>query len=193
MNEVSLSGAGLPEGGAVTGVFSDDDGVYVEADHDKVVRIADADGRADPNRPQLVGRPTRDGRLLITAALAGRGAGEATVSAFDRASGQPAWSQVVPFGAPVLHLVMLDSDAAGQVYLAADVGQESDAPPYPILDERIVIARLGSGGAPRGSITVPAFPTADETFRPITVDDSGAIYVMAAGDRGLEVVRYTFP
>src|SRR5581483_8058995 len=192
-NEVSLVGPGVKEGGAVTGVFADDSGIYVESDHATVVRIADPDGKPDANRPQLLGRPTRDGRLLVTAAIAARGAAEVTVSAVDRASGQPSWSTVVPCGAPILHLVMLDSDKSGQVYVAADVGDEAPAPPFQILNERIVVTRLGSGGAPRGAITVPPFPTADETFRPMSVDDDGSILVMVAGERGLEVVRYTFP
>jgi hypothetical protein len=193
VNEVTLAGAGVKEGGGVTGVFADDQGIYVESEHDKVVRVAGPDGKSDPNRPELLGRPTRDGRLLVSAALAGQGSDTATVSAFDRASGKPAWQTPVAFGAPILHLVMLDSDAHGMVYVAADVGRESPEPPYPIIEERIVVARLGPGGAPRGTITVPATQSADETFRPMSVDDDGNVYVMVPGERGLDVIRYSFP
>jgi hypothetical protein len=42
-------------------------------------------------------------------------------------------------------------------------------------------------------LEIPPLPTADESFRPITVDDDGAVYVMAAGDDGLAVTRYVFP
>ena len=193
MNEVALAGKGVTEGGGVTGVFSDDDGIYVERDHEAVVRIADASGKSDPNRPELVGRPSRDGRLLLAAAIADAANGDVLVSATDRSSGQPAWQQPIHLGIPIVHIITLDSDAAGLVYLAVDVGHETTSAPFQIYDERILVARLGSGGAPRGMLSIPPLPTADESFRPITVDDDGSVYVMAAGDNGLAVTRYVFP
>ncbi|MGZ3426040.1 MAG: hypothetical protein ACXVCV_05285 [Polyangia bacterium] len=192
-NELSLAGKGVPEGGGVTGLFADDDGIYVERDHESVVRIADASGRVDPNRRELVGRPSRDGRLLLAAEIADAAAGDVLVTAVDRASGQPAWKQPLHLGIPIVHIITLDSDRAGLVYLAVDVGHETASPPFVLTDERILVSRLGGGGAPRGMLEIPPLPTADESFRPITVDDDGAVYVMAAGDAGLAVTRYVFP
>jgi hypothetical protein len=192
VNEVSLAGKGVTEGGGVTGVFSDDDGIYVERDHESVVRIADASGKSDPNRPEVVGRPSRDGRLYLAAEIADGQNGDVLVSAVDR-SGQPAWKQPIHLGIPIVHIITLDSDAAGMVYLAVDVGHETASAPFQIYDEHILVARLGSGGAPRGMLSLPPLPTADESFRPITVDDDGSIYLMAAGDNGLAVTRYVFP
>src|SRR5205823_162122 len=102
-----------------------DDGIYVERDHEAVVRIADAAGHSDPNRRELAGRPSRDGRLLLAAEIADAGAGDVLVSAVDRASGQPAWKQPIHLGVPIVHIITLDSDAAGLVYLAVDVGRET--------------------------------------------------------------------
>jgi hypothetical protein len=115
------------------------------------------------------------------------------VSAIDRSSGQPAWKQPIHLGIPIVHIITLDSDAAGLVYLAVDVGHETASAPFQIYDEHILVARLGSGGAPRGMLSIPPLPTADESFRPITVDDDGSLYVMVAGDNGLAVTRYVFP
>jgi hypothetical protein len=193
VNEVSLAGKGVTEGGGITGLFADDDGIYVERDHEAVVRIADAAGKSDPNRPELAGRTSRGGHLLLAAAIADAAAGDVLVSAVDRASGQPAWQQPIHLGIPIVHVITLDSDAAGLVYLAVDVGRETTSAPFRIVDERILVARLGSGGAPRGMLSLPPLPTADESFRPITVDDDGTVYVMAAGDNGLAVTRYVFP
>jgi hypothetical protein len=192
-NELSLQGKGVPEGGAVTGVFANDDGVYVERGHDELVRIADASGAPDPDRPTLAGRPTRDGHLLLKAQLTDRAHGELVLQAFDRATGQPQWSQPVSLGAMILHIITVDSDRAGEAFLAADLGRESPSPPYQILDERVVILRFAPGGTPSGSITVPPFGSADETFRPITVDDDGTVLVMTSGPQGLTVTRYQFP
>ena len=192
VNELSLAGKGVTEGGGVTGVFSDDDGIYVERDHESVVRIADASGKSDPTRPELVGRPSRDGHLLLAAEIVDAQQGDVLVSAADR-SGQPMWKQPIHLGIPIVHIITLDSDAGGLAYLAVDVGHETASAPFRIYDEHILVARLGSGGAPRGMLAIPPLPTADESFRPITVEDDGSIDVMAAGDNGLAVTRYVFP
>jgi hypothetical protein len=141
----------------------------------------------------MVGRPSRDGRMLLAAEIADGPNGVVAVSAIDRSSGQPAWKQMLSLGIPIIHIITLDSDKSGMVYVAVDVGHETPAPPYVLVDERILLSRLGSGGAPRGLLAIPPLPTADESFRPITVDDDGSVYVMAAGDNGLAVTRYVFP
>jgi hypothetical protein len=191
-NEVPLVGKGITEGGATTGVFADEQGIYVEREHGAVVRVAGADGTSDPERPELAGRPSRDGRLLLRAAIADRAAGTFVVQAFDRASGAAAWTRTLSVGAPILHLLLLDSDRRGLIYAAAATGRESTEPPYPILDETITVARLDEQGAPRGTLVLPPLPAADETFRPLCVDDDGAIYEMVPTADALEVVRYSF-
>src|SRR5439155_22678525 len=67
--EVDLVGKHIPEGGGTTGVFSDGRGVYVEWEHRMLVRIADANGMSDPERPTLPGRPRRDGRGFLSFAV----------------------------------------------------------------------------------------------------------------------------
>lgn len=192
-NELPIVGKGVPEGGGVTGLFADDDGIYVEREHAQLVRIADASGNADPNRPELIGRPSRDGRMLLKAAIADRANGEIAVSAFDRQSGAARWSQTIRVDEPILHIFTLDSDRHGRTYVAVDVGREAPAPPYQIVDEKIVIARLDQNGSPAGAIEAPPLGTADETFRPITVDDDGAVLIEYPRDSGLDVVRFVFP
>jgi hypothetical protein len=100
--------------------------------------------------------------------------------------------QTVRADAPLLHVVMLDSDRAGNVYVAAEVGRESADPPFELADVHIIAMRIGPGGAPRGQLRLPALTSADETFRPLTVDDDGVLYLMLAQDGGLQVLRYTF-
>lgn len=95
--------------------------------------------------------------------------------------------------APLVHVALLDSDRAGNIYVAADVGQESADPPYELYDVHLVAARLGSTGTTRGQLRLPALLSADETFRPLTVDDDGVLYLMMAKDDAMEVLRFTFP
>jgi hypothetical protein len=190
VNEAPLVGPGVPEGGGVTGVFSDDKGIYVEREHAALVRIADPSGNRG-DRAELPGRPTRDGRLLVSAAIADRAAGLVRLRAFDRTTLAPAWESVVELGAPPLALQMLDSDRHGSIFIAASTGHESPEPPFAMVDEAIAVVRVGPGGQPRGRVLVPSAPSPDETFRPVSVDDDGNVYLMVPGESGLTVVRYT--
>jgi hypothetical protein len=113
------------------------------------------------------------------------------VRAIDRATGQPAWSAEVPLPAPILYLLLLDSDRAGRVYVGAETGAESAAPPYLPAAPAIWVQRI-EGGALRGMLELPAPSIPDETFRPLTVDDDGTIYQMLPSDTGLEVLRWSF-
>lgn len=192
-NEVALAGPLLPEPGLVTGVFADSGGVYVEREHGSILRIADGSGQTDPARSELPGRPSRDGTLLLTAALLDRAAGTLVVRAFARASLQLVWERPLQLEAPVLHILMLDSDRAGRIYVAAAIGHEDPSPPFKLLDESITAVRLGSGGSERGRLRLPPLPDAAESVRPLSVDDAGDLYVMAARPEGLEVRRYRFP
>lgn len=192
-NEIPLQSDAIKEPGDVTGVFADEHGVYVERGHGTVVRIADGTGARAEVPAELPGRPTRDGTLYVSAALLDRASGQVVVKAVTRASGQPAWQQVVQFGAPVLHLLLLDSDRQGRVYLGATTGHEDDSPPYRILDESIQVVRLGSGGTERGRLSLPPQPEADESFRPLSVDADGTVYVMSPRSEGLIIARYPFP
>ena len=136
------------------------------------------------NDNRTIDAKLKDGNKLHTTALL-------TDKTVDRTTGQPTWKQSLEMGSAILHIITLDSDANGLVYLAVDVGRE--VPGSGITDEKILLLRLGSGGAPRGVLAIPPLPTADEQFRPITVGDDGVVYVMAAGDGGLAVTRYVFP
>lgn len=191
IRELPLVGRGIPEGASATGIFVTREGTFVEREHGAVVRIADRDGQVDPSRPEVAGRPTRDGRGFVRAAMADRARGGLTVSAFD-ARGAARWARTIELGAPILHVLMLDTDRRGRVYVAAAVGRESFEPPYGIAGEAVVVARLDADGAPSGLLSLPAMPTADETFRPFAVDDDGTVYAMYPNEETLDVVRFAF-
>ncbi len=187
---IPLVGGPIREGGAVTGVFADAEGVYVEREHRDVVRLADGRGRPDPARPTLWGRPTRDGKQLVRAALADRAAGTLTVSVASRENGAMDFATTVTLDGPILHLVLLDSDRHGRLYVAGAIGRPgADG----VTDERVAVVRLERDGSVSGRLSLPALPEADEIFRPLAVDDEGAIYELLPGTTGLSVVRFEFP
>ncbi|MCK6551984.1 hypothetical protein L6R52_39500 [Myxococcota bacterium] len=191
VNEAPIEGKGLPQGGGATGVFVDDEGIWVEREHGSVVRVADANGNADPERPELPGRPTRDGRAVVTAAVTDRAAGKLSVTAFDRTTLEPRWTQSLTLALPILQIVMLESDLGGNVFVGVHVGREGPEDPFPIIEEMITVVRIDATGNVTGSVDLAVTATGDELHRPVTVGDDGTIYQLAPGDTGLTVQRHT--
>jgi hypothetical protein len=192
LGEVGLVGKHIPEGGGTTGLFTDDSGnFYVEYEHQAMVRVADSDGNSDADRPTVPGRPSRDGRIFLGAALADRAAGTAMVRGLD-AAGNPLWQSLVSLGGPLLYLTLLDSDADGNVYLAGHTAETSPQPPYPLVNEQLVLVSLSPDGAPRGLMALPASPPVAENFRELAVGDDGTLYRMILGEGGVTVETYHF-
>lgn len=191
LGEIPLAGKGIEDPSDTTGVFVDDDGVWVEREHASMVRVATGDGAADEARPEVPGRRTKDGRRVVTAALGSAAEGTVLVTAFERADLAIAWAVTVQLSRPIVQLVLLESDAAGQVYLAAEGARErADLSVY---DVALMIVRLAPDGAVSGVIELPWAASGDEVLRPLTVGEDGAVYVMAPTATGLAVSRHTFP
>lgn len=179
--------------GSLTGVFADEHGIYVEREHGQVTQVADANGNRIEGSKELSGRPSRDGQLVLSAALLERQSGQVLIRAHDRNRATLVFEKVVQLPTPVLHLVMLDSDRSGRIYFAAVTAIEDQAPPYALSDEALFAVRLGRDGSERGRLKLPPLHGSDESFRPVTVDDGGNLLVMQSSETGLSVVRYAFP
>ncbi|MBL8635031.1 MAG: hypothetical protein JNM40_17520 [Myxococcales bacterium] len=190
LNDVALFGQ--HELGSLTGVFADARGVYVEREHGLLLRITDASGNRVTGERELPGRPSRDGQLVIAAALLERQSGQFLVRAIDRVKGSSVWERVIQLPTPILHMVMLDSDRQGRIYAAAVTALEEQVPPYRLTDEALIAVQLGRDGTERGRLKLPPLHGSDESFRPVTVDDDGRLYVMRSSESGLTVTRYMF-
>jgi hypothetical protein len=179
-------GGAVKEGGAITGLFTSSGAVYVENEHDDLVRV---DGASNEEIP---GRPSRDGRLYLKAAVVEKSAGRIYVQAHAQKDRDLAWETPLNLGRPLLHLLMLDSDRSGQVYVAAEVGQE-DPQTHAFHDLATLVIRLSPEGRLDGVLSLP--PTtaeAAETFRPLVVGDDGTIYHMLVTEAGLQVTAHSF-
>ncbi len=179
----------IKQGGAITGLFADGDSVYVEDQNDDLVKVGGAGGKATTGPQTLPGRPTRDGKLLIKAGIIDRASGKLYVQAHGR-DRTLAWETPVTLTAPPLHILMLDSDNAGQIYLGVEVGRE-DPVTFAMVDLATVVVRLGSDGKLTGTLTLP--PTTEdptESFRPLVVGPNGTIYHMVMGPGGVRVTAY---
>ena len=188
---IPVAGGPVREGGATTGLLADGRGIYLESEHDAVIRVADANGTATDRSEVLPGRPTRDGRLFIKAGIISKAAGRVYVQAHgtDR---QLAWETPLALGRPLIHILLLDSDGAGRIYLGAEVGTE-DPVSHTFPDLATLVARLSPEGKPDGLLTLP--PTtaeATEIFRPLVVDDRGTVFQLVTAPEGVRVTSYTF-
>jgi hypothetical protein len=192
LSSVPIEGKGLRDPGEATGLFADDSGIYVERDNASLVRVADADGNPDAARPELLGRPSLDGRALLQAEIVDHQGGIVLVRATDRATNRLAWVRRLPAGAPILELLLVDSDTSGDVYVAVSTGWESPADPSALTGEHIVALRLSATGAPKGMLTLPPLTSTDEVLRPLSVAAAGVIDMMSGSAGGLSVTRYRF-
>src|SRR5215468_6799834 len=92
----AVVGGPIDEGGAVTGLFVDENGVYLEREHTDSVKIGGGDGQFDAERPVAPGRPSRDGSAFLRAAIGGRGSTAVTVTVFG-SDGTQRWQKPVRF------------------------------------------------------------------------------------------------
>ena len=193
IGQTPVVGGPIDESGGTTGVFADSTGVYIEREHGEVAHVLDADGKPDADRRTLPGRPLRDGSGSTQALLVDKAAAITTLRVFSPTA-DLVWQRTVKFPAPIVSIVMLDSDRAGRVYIAAHLAIEDTAPPFALTNERIVVVRVDEKtGASLGSLTLPPPPGADEALRPLSVGDDGTVYQMLVGDNGVEIQAYTFP
>jgi hypothetical protein len=193
VSQLPLAGGPIDQAGGVTGVFADSTGVYVEREHTEVVRVADADGKADPDRPTQPGRPSRDGLYYLNASILDKQAGTARIRVFDR-DANLMWERAAQFPRSILHLLLLDSDKRGRLYLGALVAREASEPPFELTEVAQVILRFSlSDGAADGALELPAPTAPEEMFRELVVTDEGDILQMVPTAEGFEVVRWTFP
>ncbi len=188
-----VAGGPFHEGGEVTGVFTDDDGVYLEREHTESARIAGGDGVADPARPVVPGRPTRDGSAYLRAAIVHRGDPTVILTVFEP-DGSTRWTRAVSFARGIVNLVLLDSDLQGHLFVGAEIAGEAITPPYALIDPTIAVERLALlDGSEAGELSLPAPTLPDEMFRDLVVTDGGDILQMLATGAGVQISSYSFP
>jgi hypothetical protein len=169
-------GPKVGEPGLVTAVLVDGPLVYVEREHGALVLLGRTDG-TPADGPPLIGRPSKDGKLLLTAGLAAKPEGRAYLNVVDRATSSLRFARAILFPRPAQAVVLLDSDARGTLYLGVAAGDEGEAH----------VACLDPvDGHVLGRIALPMSYTPEESFRDFTVGDDGAIVFALRTEEGVE-------
>jgi hypothetical protein len=178
-----LEGKGIPESGAVTGVFTDGDKVYAETEHGALTLLGTTDGRTG-DRSQLPGRPSRDGTSYLSAGITNANDGRVWVSAITRATNEHRFTRELKMGTPIPALLLLDSDKRGTIYLAMlAMAQEND----PLV---LLSCLSGKDGAPLSTLQIPANTMPEETFRELVVLDEGGVLHAEMTDSGVTYRKY---
>jgi hypothetical protein len=189
ISEFNLEGPGVSEGGAVTALYARADGIWVEVEHDKLVRLSDASGKAVDERSQVPGRFWAESESVLSAALAGPNSATVSVQSISASRVDGRVLARVMFSMPIMHLLALESDGAGRIYLAAHLVKFRQTKPYDVIEENIEVVLLSSGGDELDRIRLPASQIALEQFRSLFVGADGNMYQLAFSEEGATLRR----
>ncbi|MBW1809633.1 MAG: hypothetical protein JRJ87_15670 [Deltaproteobacteria bacterium] len=184
ISEVNLEGPGVREGGAVTALFSRADGIWVEVEHRNLVRLSDATGSAVDERSQVPGRFWGESDSVLTVAREGPNSAVVAVQSVSASRTDSRILSRVLFSMRIMHLLALESDGAGRIYLAAHLVKFRQTKPYDVIEENIEVVLLSSGGDELDRIRLPASRIALEQFRSLFVGADGMMYQLAFSEEG---------
>lgn len=182
--DIPIAGDGVDDVGAVTGVFTDGDDIYVEREHASLVKIGDTTGQLAEPRTEIPGRPSRDGQLFLNAGITDAQVGRVYVSAIDRATSQHRFTRELRLRSFVQNIVLLDSDLAGTIYFAAIVEPEGG--------QAVVLLTCLEPlkGTPVGGAVLPVNTMPEETFRDIVVQNEGGVMYALRSEQGVTYIHY---
>ena len=188
LGALPVEGKNLENGGAASGVFIDGDDVYVEREHGDLVKIGDKNGKPDPERKEVPGRPSRDGKAYLTAMITSPPEGRVSLTVIDRPGLQLRYTRELRLGTEVYGLNLLDTDLAGIIYLGVmtmisnEKGEPKPGVTLLCLDPR--------DGVPLGKAELPPNESPEETVRELVVLDQGGVLYLHRTDEGARLTRW---
>ncbi len=185
-----LAGRGIPESGGVTGLLVDGNDVYVEREHGPLVRIGDLAGTVDTARPEIPGRPTRDGQSFLTAGLIDPAAGRFYVNSIARDTRDHRWTRELQIQFVLMSILLLDSDRAGTIYTAVLGTPPGSEETHGAHDVVALMCLDPTDGHPIGQTVLPPNTLPEETFRDFAVLDEGGVVYQVRDEHGVSLRRY---
>jgi len=179
VGKADLQGPGVPESGGVTALFAREDGLWVEVEHRRLVRVADLSGRPDRKRPEVLGRP--DGARVLRAKQMRPDAVwilEGTWGAFAPAR----LVARIRFDRPIRQVIDLEGLADGRILVAVRLKADGDER----IDELVLV---GPDGLEMERKRVLSDVRPEETYRQVRVGRDGSIYHMSLFDDGVTIRR----
>ena len=184
-----VTGQWIPEGGGITGMFLEDDGLWIEYNHERVVRLLDG----SLNRCEetvLVGRKSGTAGVTVAAALAGQGM--VRLKMIAGATGATVAEKEIDFGQDLYRIAWVQGDAQGSihtmVHMLQGAGQAGQTPPT----EKVVAYRMDGKLVRTGSFESPYTIQVWEQFREFRVLAGGQVYQMAFSGDGVRILRWRY-
>lgn len=187
LSEEAIEGEGVPEGGAVTGMFAETDGLWLEVGHQVRVRVLDADLRRG-DRKTRAGRPTGEPGLSVGAAL--DGAGGAALWLEDEADGTILAERELVFPREVARIAWVEADGLGRLVAALHLWTWSADDPRRVAHEETAILVLDGWLGRVTELRSPHVATRWEQFRELKVTEDGAIHQLALSAEGARLFRW---
>lgn len=181
VEQVSLEGAGVPEGGGVTALLARPDGVWVEYEHRRSVRVLDAALAPVVDREPVGGRPVGGADLLASVKL--RGPHDVQVATVDRATDVIRAEAVLSIPEQVLRVVHVDADARGDTLLALAVAGQGG-------DESLLLVWLDRRLAVKSRTLAPLPVGTREQFKEVELAPDRSVYQVVLLPQGVEVRRW---
>lgn len=179
---LSLTSPGLPDPGGVTGVFVDKKDVYAEYEHGKLVKLGSTDGTLAQDGAELPGRPSQDGRSVLSAGIISAAEGRMWVSSVSRPDLEHRFTRELRMPMPIANIALLDSDGRGVVYTAAVLADDS-------LDHTAgaqIVCLSPDKGEPIGGTFVSFPDSPEEIFRSMAVLENGSVIMAVPTEAGMQ-------
>ena len=180
---LSLTDATITESGLSSALWQHAGKLWLEMENTYLIALD------DPAHPKLTGRPSRDGKWLLTAlrvppdkvAVAGNAVGQSATEA-------PKLALQADFPLPVWAIAELDSDATGRVWIVADLVKlgPDDRP----VDRKRQAVAWKEDGKVVARIEVCAPVGAEEQFRTARVLADGSLLNLCRGPQGIVIERF---
>jgi hypothetical protein len=185
----AVTGPGIPEGGGITAMFLEDDGLWLEYNHERIVRILDGSLSACA-RTALQGRKAGSGDRAVLAALAGQG--RVGLRLIDTATGSTVVTKEIDLGPDLYRIAWAQADGLGGIHAMVHLvpggpwtGQSASA-------EKILALRLDGKLRQTGSFESPFTIRAWEQFREFRVLPAGQVFQMAFLDGGVQILKWRY-
>lgn len=183
VREVPVVGEAIEEGGLITAMMADAEGIWLEVSHEKMVRVLDA-SLQPASRTVRLGRPAPSGRVM--AALDQRGG--ATLWIVDSKGGERARAQASP-GYRIDRIVWVEQDAQDHVVAMFHL-LEYGADHRTVLHEEVRGVRYDRDLKPRAEFRSPHVIQVWEQFREFRTGPGGEPYQMVFTDAGMKILRW---
>ncbi len=189
LDELPFVGEAIPEGGAVTAMFVEPDGVWLEVGHSYRVRVLD-----DALLPVSATRPVRAGRrsgahgVEAVAALDGRGG--AALWLQDAQDATIYAQRELAFSQDVARIAWLAADARDRLVMALHLWTWSATDPRRVAHEQNLVMVFDRYLGRLARFSVPWVVTRWEQFREFTVSPQGAVCQMTFSPQGVRIRRW---